>query len=281
MDSALLDQVEGSVAVLAEGQTIAVPSRSDYVRFLVAGGHVGSESELVGTPELVEAVYRHWQTKPQLACVFARKMVARPADYGFRTHVLPGGATVDGSEELARETARLVKIACEDEAVEAVSIVAPEVDSADALVGFCMALGQFSGWTHRAIANPSDRLGRVHVELKYELDANVLSEVLGFAPLDFLPLTRRAPFTGIELRAKAGGALRVKKGPSQRRKVHLAAMSFRPEDGDFLETWTRTEQARVDVLGGDDSAARARITYAIPADYWRAQQPDTILGDTE
>lgn len=151
---------------------------------------------------------------------------------------------------------------------EALTVLIPKLVDSVLLTAFCKRLGaRNDNWRIAAAPNPSDRLDRVYVSLRFALDANVDAEILGFGPFTFLPATRRAPITALEIRTKVEG--HKKRGRSEATLSHLADIPWKGGgDSWYDRAWTQTQDARRAVLGGDDSAARARITFAIPRTLW-------------
>ena len=140
-----------------------------------------------------------------------------------------------------------------------------------ALVDLCRSLGQERCWDLDAQFNPSDRLDRVYVKLRYQLSKDVDAEVLGLGPFAFLPATRCAPICALEVRTKEERA--KERGPFTKKKSHLADMTW-PESRQkyFDQFWQASHKARLEILGGDDSSARARVTFAIPKMNWDGKQ---------
>lgn len=143
----------------------------------------------------------------------------------------------------------------------------PSLENVECLVKLIRGLYEQPAWEMRALLNPSDKWRRIYVELKRIISENVAAEVLGFGPFSFLPLTRQSPVAALELRTKTEGA-RTRKSPNKLKHAHLADIPFKYKPAIFEKTWARTEAARLEVLSGDDSAARARITFVIPEKDW-------------
>ena len=107
----------------------------------------------------------------------------------------------------------------------------------------------------------------MHVSLRFVLQKNIESEILGLGPFTFLPATRRAPVTVLEIRTKIEG--HKKRGGSQVERSHLADIPWPVASKERKNIiWQQSSEARHAILGGDDSAARARITFAIPRPLW-------------
>ena len=57
------------------------PSRSDYELYLVEQGVLKDSERLSDRNDLSEAVYRDWERRSQIACVFARRIATQPRKF--------------------------------------------------------------------------------------------------------------------------------------------------------------------------------------------------------
>lgn len=238
------------------------PTRSDYEAYLREHSVLAENETLTDRPELSDAIYRDWQRRPQVACVFARQIASRPGEYGVESVIVAEdpSAQMTGMIDATAEA-----VVSARGTHEGLTVLLPKLIDSNLLVAFCKRLGARNGnWRIQAVYNPSDRLNRVHVSVRFALGDNVEAEILGFGPFTFLPATRRAPITTLEFRTKKEGA--KPRGGSKSERSHLADIPWPKSNKQSL--WTKTETARRTVLGGDDSAARARITFAIPRPLW-------------
>ena len=241
------------------------PSRSDYESYLREHEVLGEQETFFDKTDLSATIYRDWQRRSQVACVFARKIAVRPGKYDVQTKIIEQDPVKEMTQVVAA-TADAVNNACGNH--EALTVLVPKLVDSKALVAFCKRLGARNGrWSIEAVFNPSDRLERVHMSLRYVLEQNIHAEILGLGPFNFLPSTRRAPITALEIRTKTKG--HKKRGGSHISRSHLADINWpnvkqKTRDKD----WEQSKRARLQALGGDDSAARARITFAIPRSLW-------------
>lgn len=270
---AMFDGIRASVAVVVGDGTVYVPSLDDYLQHLRRHGKLARDSDLSRHPDLVEMVYRHWQCQPQIACEFARLIAKDPQSHGVDVTVVSGVVDAQSAGTAASATAKIIERAITKQGCEAVSVLIPGVLDVATLVALCHSLGAQPGWRCRPQLNPSDCAQRIYVELKVEVGTDnrgktVLAEVLGFGPFEFLPLTRRAPITAVVLRAKPENAGQPK-NPFKEPRAHLADLRINMDSRTFRRTWKASESARQRVLEGDDSAARARVTFAIPEEHWQ------------
>lgn len=259
-----------SVQIGLNGREHRFSSRSDFIAYLIAEGHIADAAGLLARPDFVEQAYRKWQAQGQLACQFARHIGRAPDTFGIVTKVFvtdPGGTLDDATRggiqeavEHARSTAN----------VQGLTLLFPAIAADAALVRFCHELSRVPMLTVTAKLNPSDRAARMYVGIQAQVSDAAVAEILGFGPFDFLPFTRRSPITALELRTKQPGA--KLSGPGKPKRLHLAAI---PMPDDWTEdrvrrVWQHTERCREEFLGGDDSAAKAKVTFAIPEALWNA-----------
>ena len=241
------------------------PSRSDYEAYLREHRVLDEHETIADRPDLSAPVYRDWQRRSQVACVFARRIATQPRKYNVETVVVQE-APAEEMTGVIDSTAKAVMAARGSH--EALTILLPKLVDSMLLAVFCKRLGARNDhWRIEAVPNPSDRLKRVHVSLRFTLRKDVEAEILGLGPFDFLPLTRRAPITALEVRTKVEG--HKKRGRSKVGRSHLADIPWPAANSAWYDrSWKQSEEARRTVLGGDDSAARARITFAIPRAIW-------------
>lgn len=269
MGGAPLDFVDLPRSLHADvgGTPKAFSTRGDFIGWLVARGHLSTPRDLAKAPDVVEAIYRHWQGQGQVACRFAQQMARTPEKYGIRTAV---SASLDQGKVSDAAKVWLVDVvtsACQDAGTQALTLLFPTIDDPAALVGFLKSLVDVPGWYVAADLNPSDRLERVYVRLHVTVCEGGVAEVLGFGPFDFLPMTRRAPIVALEIRTKRNQP-KAGSGPGKPLRLHLADMPLGWEPDHVRKVWELTEQSRRAMLGGDDSAAKAKVTYAIPRAIW-------------
>lgn len=244
------------------GFAFVAPNREEYENYLRKQKFIPPNGRIEDHPKFANYVYRDWQTRSQIACEFARIIATNPKKYGLATSVLPLSDIGVDAHQWSKDTDQFVSD--QTEISEGVSIIIPGLTHPADLVEFCKYFRRLPKWSVSNTINPSDRLDRVYVNLSVKLDKNTEAEVLGFGPFDFLPLTRQSPITAIEVRTKIAGA--KERADEELKKSHLADIAWPEINRDQL--WSRTKQQRLKVLGGDDSAARARITFAIPATIW-------------
>lgn len=250
--------------ILKDTPTVGdAPTRAEYLRHLQNHNLILSEMDFTQRPDIVKAVYKHWQTCRVVGCVFAQQIAARPDQHSIDWNVITDEVTTRNAIDVARQIAGYVEPLKNQE--EAAVILLPGLCEPVALASLCKSLGQLEGWGCKAELNPSDKCDRVYVRLVVALPPTAEAELLGLAPFSFLPATRQAPVAALQIRTKPDRA--EWRGPSPIKKAHLAHIDW-PDEHTRDRYWERTEQNRRDILGGDDSAAKARVTFAIPQHHW-------------
>lgn len=239
--------------------------RNLYEKHLRDAGVISIDEGLSDRPDIAVEVYRDWQRRPPVACVFARLISLKPTIYDVHWDILSSSITADNAIDIAQKVAQIVEPVKGQE--EAVVILFPCVETPESLVLLCKALAQCDDWNVVASYNPSDKLDRVYTRITTVVGPNTEAEVLGVGPFDFFPATRRSPILALHVRTKTERA--KSRAPGSTDKAHLADMEWPEGRGKrFHQFWSSTIQKRLEVLGGDDSAARARITFSIPQTIW-------------
>lgn len=136
-------------------------------------------------------------------------------------------------------------------------------------------LGSRPPWELDSNAGKPSLGERVNLGIRRRLPGGELAHVLGFAPLDFLPLARRAPFTELAFVAKPIGERarqREKLADADPAFGHLAHMPIAIEpDEVFSKRWVATKKMREKVLEAHPDlveGAKAKVTFAVPAALW-------------
>ncbi|HEY0224448.1 MAG TPA: hypothetical protein VGC38_08050, partial [Pseudolabrys sp.] len=109
----------------------------------------------------------------------------------------------------------------------------------------------------------------VDVSVGMEDGVPALSELVGFGPFDYLPITRRASVPALVLRTKAMYSLDPLPSRSERR-ANLAAIRLQIDTNAFNSLWTKSQQLRAELDGQNNPMARARVALPIPAEVWAA-----------
>jgi hypothetical protein len=180
---------------------------------------------------------------------------------------------------LAVEIATRVDAAIGDPEVGAAAILLPQILALDAAAKVFLALIGQVGWTVTTSIlqdPPAGEMVAVHVVRAIPFGrSSCPSEALVLGPFPEFPPTRRAPVTAIELYVGKPLANDPKSGDATT-KANLAHMAM-PQLNEmaFKKTWNKSVEGRTRSLGGNDSRAKAKISFVIPkvlADQLRCAQ---------
>lgn len=245
---------------------LSFPTRHDYVEFARANGLLHSSGSLHENEDLVLAIHHHWHTLGQQGCAFAQMVATNPPDYGWERHVqqirslkAPLPDTVWRDLIAAIDASRLRP------EVQALSILFPDLESPALLASLIAGLCEHVGFDARYIDGPTADLKAV--QLRLLLDGGVESWVVGFAPFEYLPMTRQAPIVELAF------ATKPKQLPLQSRRLNadLAHADLAgalgapiPTEDVFNKVFEKTAARRLRILGGNDPFAKAKISILVP-----------------
>jgi hypothetical protein len=242
----------------ADGKVRNFPNRQDFEELYEDLG-----SRIDECPEILPDVILDWVRRGQTGCRFAQ-ILAHKADAAgwhsatFLKRLDPGsigelvGLFLSGTAGHA----------------EAVQLIFPYIKTPEELAQLVNDLCASDSWYWEE-GEESD-LDGIPVSLRWRLPLKrAVSWVLGFAPFDFMPVTRRAPFVALQMRVGE-----QKRTPEQflddgTSVVHLADLDDMLGNREVARQRLNdeTRAAKSNILNGElVSAARARITFIIPAD---------------
>ena len=202
-----------------------------------------------------------------MACVFAQNLAREPDDAAWYSAVVSGDWTADtitGLVDAAAETG-----------AEALQVLFPCSGTVEDALAITTRLAAHERWQCADRGWLEGESGdSVHIGLQWiAADASYESWVLGIAPFETMPFTRRfagAPFIALVLRptppvtARAAAPI----GSSGLPSSHLAHMDDGlGDDKAKREKWTDgTARAKRALVSPDPlSRARAKVTFALPA----------------
>ena len=204
--------------------------------------------------QTVVEVFRQWFLSGQSACLFARDMAKRPtAPLNDWVASCVSAPISDGAmRKMLAQTVELHP--------KASQITFPYVQTAEGVAELLGQITRQEGWY-------AVKLGEVDGVTLIGLRWSGVAEghvtwVLGFAPLPSMPVTRRAPFTAIILRAVPDYGEIERKTERGRTIVHLADYCVR-EGG---PKWDKTrEMRRALVEESRNQWAKAKVAFALPS----------------
>jgi hypothetical protein len=217
-----------------------------------------------------------WASTRNVGCYFARAMFKAPSEYGIKIEHIRGGS----GRELAAAVDAATQAAIHDPAVEAKAFVfertLPLAEYAAVLRGL---IGR-NNWHLREeyIAHDGIEYAIIGVDVSVGMEDGVpaLSELVGFGPYSYLPITRRAPVLAIVLRTKAAFSLDPLPSRSERR-ANLAAIRLQIDTNAFNALWEKSKELRAELDGTNNPIARARVALAIPANVWASTDEGSAL----
>ncbi len=204
-----------------------------------------------------------WAKSRLVGCLFARAMFKAPKEYGIAFDHYSGS----DPSELAPAVAAGVVRCIEQPETEGVVCLFPDIGEPSQIRALFEDLVANHGWSLRMAreqfqGQEFDILG-VDVPVGEDQGAEVLAEVVAFAPFEYLPITRRAPVTAFSLRTKPALSDEPLTGRTERR-ANLAAIKFDVPPQAFSRLWEKSHELRVELVGEGNPLARARVAIGIP-----------------
>jgi hypothetical protein len=208
--------------------------------------------------------YLKWRREPGVGCMFARMIAGKPDRYQQVLYEVGASSPRTAAVNIAKRIETLVS----DPNVSAAALLLPKVRSLETLLSITLALRDQPKWTvtMTTLANPpAGPLVAVHINRLIPFGASACpSEVLVLGPFEEFPNTRRAPFVAMELYV---GEPRPEdpKTLQPTTKANLAHIEMNlPTHKAFESVWKKSEEGRRASLGGEDSRAKAKISFVVP-----------------
>lgn len=219
-----------------------------------------------------------WYTQGQVACVFAQSLARKPVEARWYTAVVEGEWNADLVTGMLDAAAGI--------GAEAVQVLFPCDGTVEDAIAITRRLAGHPRWECTDNGWLDGESGdSLQVGLRWiSEDGSYESWVLGIAPFETMPFTRRlagAPFVALVLRPTPPEPSRadVPQGPTGLPASHLAHMDdgLGP-DGERRAKWTEgTRKAKRALVSPDPmSRARAKVTFAFPA--WVRAELGGVLG---
>jgi hypothetical protein len=213
--------------------------------------------------------YLEWRHGEAVGCVFARLIAIRPGNYGQKVEEIPSrGIPMQVASTIARRIDRFVS----DNAVSAAALLLPDIATLEKLTQVAVALRTHPGWLVSFSVLQNSRAGdlvaaRIVREIPFG-DTVCPSEALVLGPFPEFPLTRQSPVVALEV--YVGEPMpQDPKTHQATTKANLAHMDLsRGADLDQHQIdrmWQSSIDARLKSLGVEDSRAKAKVSFVIPA----------------
>lgn len=254
-------------------------SFDDYVNGLKADGVVTSTQDLVSRrADLIPSILFKWYQQGQIACIFARMLAANLDPNTWKSLVIEGNVDVNELEKVLIEAS---------ERLEALQLIFPGPGSALHTVELIKSLCEHPSWSCKEMPWLEEEQGRtLQVGLRWHKPgSNYISWVLGIAPFDTMPFTRRfqgAPFIVLVFRPSPPTDFIEAKFESGLQASHLAHMNDGlGKDQAKRDSFTLgTRQIKFALLGGELlSTARAKVTFSMPE--WCREELGEVLTQIE
>lgn len=190
-------------------------------------------------------------------CLFAAHAAIDPAKYGWRLCVVD--PTVAGVESPLRE-------AIASPTISTSSLIFPTVRTWSDLKALLTMLRTCPSFF---VGQSIEVMGTVCLGYRVRI-GDLTSWVTGFGPFEFLPATRRSPYTEIALRTKPRPNYRVVMKEAPEGVIHLADMDMLAMSRDkFTSLWDGSFENTAKVLGHKpDLRSAAKTTFAVPIAVW-------------
>lgn len=209
--------------------------------------------------------YLEWRRGPAVGCVFARLVAVSPATYDQKIEVVPTGGT---PRRIAGNIAKRIDRLIEDSAVSAAVLLMPGLLTLEDLCRVSLVLDERPMWAVRTTTLQNPPAGEtiaVHIVREIPFGTGSCpSEALVLGPFPEFPPTRRAPVTAMEIYVGKPRAQDPKTG-APTTKANLAHLGLHlPTQKAFDTMWMNSIAGRLQSLGGEDSRAKAKISFVIP-----------------
>ena len=245
--------MEGSLCYTDnEGNEWRFPTRDDlhaaFPQMVSANG--------VFDPAIVNEAFQTWFQFEQSSCVFAHQMSKQTKVSDWYQFCVP--APLDECE-LHAQLAELVS-----DKHKATQITFPYADSVESVSDLIQQIARADDWHVNRI---DKRNGIVHLGLRWSgVGEGLVSWVLGFSPLDTMPITRRAPFTALIFRSRGDYTTERKKNSlDPETEVHLADICGK--GGRTSPVWSTTEAQRKALVEPSlANGARAQVSFSLPSE---------------
>ena len=242
------------------GREKPFPTLDDMVEDLLLQGLIRDKEDLLtDRDELLSDVFFTWVNYGQLACQFAIHLSTIEQEAGWRSAVLTGALDSERLHELLEGV--IAKVA----GAEALQVLFPDIRTPDDIVDLINRLCESPRWYW---IEPSHNTDVVGVGLRWILPSDrSVNWVLGFAPLECMPFTRRAPFAALVMRLKDRQPDNKAVLELGRVPVHLAHMpDMLNSEKERALYMAASERKRREYLNGESElTAKAKVSFSLPA----------------
>lgn len=207
-------------------------------------------------PASVNEAFQTWFQFEQSSCVFAHQLSLNTELHDWYQLCVPAPL---GESELHQKLAEAVS-----GRHKATQVTFPYADSVESVSNLVQQIARADDWHANRI---DEHNGIAHIGLRWSgVGEGLVSWVLGFSPLETMPLTRRAPFTALIFRSR-GEYKRERKtnSPDPEIEVHLADICG--VSAETSDVWTTTESQRKALVEPSlAGGARAQVSFSLPVE---------------
>ncbi len=238
------------------------PTRNDYEEYCLGKGYAKAPDEVWENDHSVKMIQQHWHHTGQNGCVFAQSIAYKQEEIGWESKIIR-----NLEDQTLAELDEMISQAIADPHNEVISFLFPDVTTPE----------QVSRIVNSLVCLKNIRVGHikpvgdlVSIGLRTPLgDEDVLSWLVAFAPLEYMPVTRQAPVFELAIRTKLKGDHLFYRLNDNQEEAHLADVALGYSDKTMERLWDATSKRTRKLLGGDEarkqnSIASAKVTIALP-----------------
>lgn len=203
---------------------------------------------------------RDWHVRGQNGCQFARIAALKAESLRWQYLVIP-----DLDEAAVVAIGQYLGTINQDPTVEVASLLFPSAQAGLSALGIMRRLvARTSFWLEK----DEEIDGARHMHLRHPVGLpgrTVQAWVMGFAPFEFMPNTRRGPYFELALRVKAKPEWIFHRLTPDRGVAHLADVPLTMSDAHWEHRWQTTlARTRMILAGEPDEVSAAKSTFAVP-----------------
>ncbi|GII86197.1 hypothetical protein Ssi03_41870 [Sphaerisporangium siamense] len=233
------------------------PTPADYHAVVEASARRGNMPRGRAAAE----AQRDWHVRGQTGCQFAR-LVARDADSVRWDYIVADASPSEGCSGGWAKVSNAVQDAIADRSCQIVSVLLPDVRTGAAAVDAIRGLVAVGPWW---LEVDEVTAGHLRLHLRFPIGGGVQAWVMAFAPLDFLPATRRGPYFELAVRVKPKPEWIFHRLTPDREVAHLADVPLQMSDERWEHRWASTLRRTRMILGREpDEVSAARSTLTVP-----------------
>lgn len=244
---------------------VSIYTRSDYEKYCLETDLVSSKEDIWRNEILVKQIQRHWHTMGQNGCMFAQAAIRKSEKYGWFHNVYR--QSIDEVDDTTiQKIDEDISAAIADKNNQALSLLFPLVVSGNDAVSL---INRLTTSKNILLASSGEESDVTTYQLRTPLKGNIQSWIVGFGPMEFLPITRKAPVLELAIRTKEKPENLPALLNSDPKTAHLADIPMSMAFNVIERIWSASVNRTADLLGGieerrNNKFASAKVTFAIP-----------------